>query len=373
MMMKKCINYLLIFILISFYTSCATTPDLLESVKHQGVEPLTELIKIPVGGVDQWLLVRTANPKNPVFFFLHGGPGAAEMPLLRYYNFDLEKYFTVVMWDQRGAGKSNKRNIPPESINMNQLVVDAHEITVYLKNRFNQEKIFIAGHSLGTVLGIESIKKYPEDYYAYVGIGQVVDMKRNIETSYKLCKELADSIGKERDIRIFSGMQINNKYASGTDLEQAIYMRDWIAKNGRIYYNRNNLNNLVKVVLTAPEYNIIDKIKYLRGMNRSRKLLWTPELFEINFFKDAAKLKVPVYIVSGKYDYLTSHELTLEYYNYLDAPEKHLFEFDYSAHCGIFEEADKFNKLMVENLLKYVDTKNEIDNFVTIPSKKIND
>jgi len=186
-----------------------------------------------------------------------------------------------------------------------------------------------------------------------------------------LSKELADSIGKKRDIRFFSGMHINGKYNGGTDLEKAIFMRDWIAKNGRIYYDRNNLHNLVKIVLTAPEYTILDKVKYMHGLNRSRKLLWTPELFEINFFSDADTLEVPVYFISGKYDYLTSHDLTLEYFNYINAPEKYLFEFEYSAHCGIFEEAEKFNSLMVEYLLKYTNTEIENENLAIEPGKSI--
>ena len=169
--MKQLSQIILGIILIFLLHACATTPDLHESVRIDGVKPLTELVKVPIGGVDQWLLIRSANPDNPVFLFLHGGPGAAEMPLLRYYNYALEKYFTVVMWDQRGAGKSNKNSVPPESINMDQLLIDTHEIVQYLKNRFDQPKIFLAGHSLGTVLGIQAIKDHPKDFYAYVGIG----------------------------------------------------------------------------------------------------------------------------------------------------------------------------------------------------------
>jgi len=338
-----------------------------ESVLHEGIKPVVELTKIPIGGVDQWLLIRGANPENPVLLFLHGGPGAAEMPLLRYYNYDLEKYFTVVLWDQRGAGKSNNRKIPEESINMDQLLIDTHELVQYLKNRFKQPKIFLAGHSLGTVLGIRTIKDHPEDFYAYIGIGQVVDMKRNLESSYKLSNELAEKIGKKRDIRIFSGMQINGRYSGGTDLEKAVYMRDWIAKNGRIYYNRNNINNLVGIVLTAPEYTLTDKMKYMSGINRSRKLLWTPALFEVNFFEDAPVLEVPVYFVSGKYDYITSHELTKEYFEFVKAPHKQLIKFDFSAHCAIFEEPLKFNFLMINHVLNHAVPPVDKNYFVSKP------
>ncbi|MFK5922357.1 MAG: alpha/beta hydrolase [Verrucomicrobiota bacterium] len=362
--MRRLSQIILGMVLISLFHACATTPDLHESVRIDGVEPLTELIKIPIGGVDQWLLIRSANPSNPVFLFIHGGPGAAEMPLLRHYNYALEKHFTVVMWDQRGAGKSNENSIPPESINMVQLLDDTHEIVQYLKNRFYKSKIFLAGHSFGTVLGIQAIDDHPEDFYAYVGIGQVVDMKRNIESSYMLCTELANKNGNKKDIRAFSGMQINGRFSGGSDLEKALYMRDWISKNGRIFYDRNNINNLSFVVLTAPEYTLFEKLKYMNGLKKSRVLLWTPDLFEVNFFKDVPTLEVPVYFVSGKYDYITSDTLVREYFNFVQAPYKELIEFENSAHCAIFEEPLKFNQLMINKILNHAVQNNEENSIV---------
>jgi pimeloyl-ACP methyl ester carboxylesterase len=370
MKMKKVLKYLYFILLIFLLYGCAATPRVRKSVRLVDVKPLKELVKVTVGGVDQWLLIRGADANNPVFLFLHGGPGAAEMPLLRRYNYELEKYFTVVMWDQRGAGKSNKRSIPPESIRMDQLLEDTHEITQYLKNRFNQPKIFLAGHSLGTVLGLQAIKEHPEDFHAYIGIGQVVDMKRNIESSYQLCVELANENGNRKDIRALSGMQINGKYSGGTDLEKAIYMRDWIAKNGRIVYDRNNLNSLAYIVITAPEYTLLEKLKYMKGQSRSRKLLWTAELFEVNFFKDVPKLEVPVYFISGTYDYITTHTLTKEYFNFVKAPKKELIEFTNSAHCAIFEEPVKFNNLMINKVLNNIHQNIEENYFVSNPNKE---
>lgn len=355
---RTCIRFSIIYVIVS----CAATPQLRKSVRIDDVKPIKELVKVSIGGVDQWLLIRGANPDNPVFLFLHGGPGAAEMPLLRHYNYELEKYFTVVMWDQRGAGKSNKHLIPTESIRMDQLLEDTHEVIQYLKNRFYKQKIFLAGHSFGTVLGIKVIKAHPEDFYAYVGIGQVVDMKRNIESSYQLCLDLANNMGSIKDIRIFSGMKINGRFSGGNDLEKAIYMRDWIAKNGRIVYDRKNLNNLAFVVITAPEYSFLEKLKYMKGQNRSRQLLWSPELLEVDFFTEVPRLEVPVYFIAGKYDYITSNTLTREYFYFVDAPYKELVEFEKSAHCAIFEEPQKFNWLMINKVLYNV-FQNEGENY----------
>jgi pimeloyl-ACP methyl ester carboxylesterase len=349
--LKKLYQIVFYISIICLLCACAATPRIRKSVCIDDSRPLKELVKVSIGGVDQWLLIRGANPDNPVFLFLHGGPGAAEMPLLRHYNNELEKYFTVVTWDRRGAGKSNIRYIPPESINMNQLLLDTDEVVQYLKKRFDQSKIFLAGHSLGTILGIQAIKKHPEDFYAYVGIGQVVDMKKNIELSYKLCLDLANENGNIKDIRALSGMKIHGDLLSDNDLEKAVYMRDWIAKNGRVVYERNNLNNLAFVVITAPEYTLLEKLKYMKGQRRSRELLWTAELFEVNFFSHAPKLEVPVYFVAGIYDYITADTLTRAYFEFVEAPYKELVVFEKSAHCGLFEEPAKFNDLMINKVI----------------------
>ncbi len=46
--------------------------------------------------------------------FLHGGPGSSApgMPSSRDMDAELIKYFTVVHWDRRGAGKSYDKDTP---------------------------------------------------------------------------------------------------------------------------------------------------------------------------------------------------------------------------------------------------------------------
>ena len=165
--------------------------------------------------------------------------------------------------------------------------------------------------------------------------------------------DLSKEYGNIQDIRALSGMKIDGDLLSKNDLEKAIYMRDWIAKNGRIVYDRNNLNYLAFVVIAAPEYSFLDKLKYMNGQSSSRKLLWTEDLLKVNFFKDAPKIDVPIYFVAGKYDYITADTLTREYFQFVEAPYKELVVFEKSAHCGIFEEPEKFNDLMINKVLSH--------------------
>ena len=106
---------------------------------------IASLEKMELGGRDQWVLIRGENIKNPVILFLHGGPGTADMCLIRRYMGELEKYFVVVSWDQRGAGKSFAAINPNSSMTINQFVADTAELSQNLCHRFGSEKIFLAG------------------------------------------------------------------------------------------------------------------------------------------------------------------------------------------------------------------------------------
>ena len=206
-----------------FIVSCGYTPKIRHS-NLTNAKPVSEIKKLTIGGIEQWALIRGENITNPVLLFLHGGPGTSEMPLLRHYNKDLEKYYTIVMWDQRGAGKSNSYSVPDSSFSLQQILDDTHEITNYLKQRFNQQKIFLAGHSWGSILGILTIKNYPEDYYAYIGLGQVVNAKKNLSLSYDTINKLAGSWATKKEITHMAQFGLSRTIEGDVLLKDAIKM-----------------------------------------------------------------------------------------------------------------------------------------------------
>ncbi len=93
--------------------------------------------KVEIGGMYQWIMVNGKSRELPVLLWLHGGPGAAQMPVARYFNHMLEEEFIVVHWDQRGAGKSNPRDFDPGTMTVEQYNDDVHQMTQYLKRRLN--------------------------------------------------------------------------------------------------------------------------------------------------------------------------------------------------------------------------------------------
>jgi len=119
-----------------------------------------------LAGVDQWVLIRGESVANPPLILLHGGPGWSETGLFRYFNAPLEKSFTAIYWDQRGAGKSSDRRIPQSSMTVEQFICDLDELVDAVSERLGKTKVVIFGHSWGSVLGVLYAARFPEKVMA---------------------------------------------------------------------------------------------------------------------------------------------------------------------------------------------------------------
>ena len=132
---------------------------------------------VKVGGIEQWITIRGEDRKNPVLLLLHGGPGDATNPW-GYAGFrSWLKYFTVVQWDQRGAGRTLGKNGPSlaPTITIDRMAQDGIELAELLRKTLQKDKIVLVGHSWGSILGVFMAKARPDLFYAFVGTGQVAD------------------------------------------------------------------------------------------------------------------------------------------------------------------------------------------------------
>ncbi len=128
----------------------------LRETKIDKIESLT------LGGITQWISLRSDNINSPILLFLHGGPGTAQIFWSRKSQKELESSFLVVNWDQRGAGRSYSRSLRKEDMKIERFVADAKELIEYLLKRFGQNKVFLAGHSWGSIVGAYLVAKRPD-------------------------------------------------------------------------------------------------------------------------------------------------------------------------------------------------------------------
>ena len=129
-------------------------------------DSISEKILVNINGVEQGMFIKGKNINNPVLLFVHGGPGMPEYWLTQQYPTGLEDHFTVVWWEQRGAGLSYSPAIPAETMTAEHYIADTLEVTKYLRTRFGREKIYLMAHSWGSYIGIQAAAREPAFYYA---------------------------------------------------------------------------------------------------------------------------------------------------------------------------------------------------------------
>ena len=209
--MRKNILGLLSLLYMAPFVSHAGTPDSVQEIEHsvsKSQQPISRLhlnalARISLGGIEQAIFIQGEKESNPVLLFLHGGPGVPIIPFVQDVDAyaKLQKHFVMVYWDQRGAGYSYHADIPVESMNIAQFLADTHELVEILRTRFQASKIYLVGHSWGSLLGVLTVARYPELFYAYVGIGQAVDLQENEHVSYQFAVAAATKTDNHRALQ----------------------------------------------------------------------------------------------------------------------------------------------------------------------------
>ena len=355
--MSIIILVVVIIIILTIILFPGYTPGIKRTGSSNKNESIASLEKILIGESEQWILVRSENTSNPILLFVHGGPGTSQLTLNRINTLYLEKYFTVVNWDQRGAGKSYNAIKDQRRIQLDQFVYDIIELTEYLENRFKKKKITLVGHSWGSAIGMLAVSKRPDLFSAYIGIGQVSNMIENERISYNWTLQQAKSAMDIKAVKKLT--EIGLPPYSGDWRSKFIYQREILGKYGGEYYGSKTgaFGIVIKSLLLSTEYTFIDRINFFRGIFKSVKLLF-PQLLNLNLFEQASQIDVPVSFMLGRHDYEVPSVLSEQYFNVLKAPSKKLFWFENSAHMPNTEERELFNKILVEKILPMV--KNDV-------------
>lgn len=313
---------------------------------------ISEIQYLDINDSKQYVLIRGKDIHNPVLLFLHGGPGASATALLRKYNSELEDHFTVVYWDQRNSGKSFDRKTPKQDITVSNYIQDLEYLTKYLKNKFKVDKIFLVGHSWGSRLGMYAIQKYPEHYKGFVGVGQELAAYEGESISYQYTLQKAKEVNNRKAIKELeesgpprSG-DYTNMYKNG--FWGLVKQKDWLLKLGGERYGKTTYTDWIFSIWGSREYSFFDLIKYGRSSGFcAGNIIYDPQFNNFNFFKDIPEVKIPVFFMSGVYDYNTPWELVEKYAQHVKAPQKAFIKFEKSGHSPVFEEPAKFNQELI--------------------------
>jgi pimeloyl-ACP methyl ester carboxylesterase len=314
---------LLVIVVVDFTFFRGKTPEI-----KNAPNSISSLEKIKLGGMEQWILIRGWNRNNPVVLFLHGGPGNPAMYLAHSFQNEIEKKFTIVHWDRRGAGKSYAAGVSSR-LTVSQTLEDTYELTIMLCKRFGKQKIYLVAHSWGTYLGMLAVHEHPEYFCAYIGVGQMcMSTKREIDVQKQFLLLKAVEAG---DTMLVKRISSN----SGKVYEDDLF------KYGGELFGHTNIFPIILTGLFAPEYTFADAYNLKKGIDMvNHKMEY--DVISGSIADNINSADIPICFFLGRYDYNTPSVLAEEYLGVLKSPFKKLVWFEQSGHFPFFEEPEKF-------------------------------
>jgi pimeloyl-ACP methyl ester carboxylesterase len=299
---------------------------------------------ITLGGIEQWISIRGEDRSNPVILLVHGGPGDATSlygwALLRSWF----KRFTVVQWDQRGAGKTYGRNGPstPE-VTIARIVQDGIELSDSLRHTLSANKIVVVGHSFGSIVGLQMVKERPDLFAAFVGTGQIgAPSNTTIAVAYRDVLSTAKRRGEDAAVRELT----------------AIGPPPW--RDGRAYgvehkwtnlleHNDAFLNASLSLKLTTPGVSLRDINDGFAGEGFSGEKL-VPHISEIDPALFHATYSVPIFVFQGADDLTSPPSLARAFVAAIHAPKKGFSTVADAGHFALFTRPDAFLDLLVAHV-----------------------
>lgn len=311
---------------------------------------VSKIEKVNLGGIEQFIIIRAVDADKPVLLFLHGGPGVPEFIFMKDEIKQLEKSFVMVHWEQKGAGKSYcKDNC---NLSLDNLIEDTQELSDWLSRKFSTNKIYIMGHSWGSLLGLLTVKKYPQHFHAFFGIGQVTNQYEAEKSSLQWTKEQAKISNDKKGIKLLDSLRLPSTNAQINEWDSYLRKhRKYLFKYGGTYHQKPSFLKIIKDFILAPEYTLKEKFKLIPSAIYSLKQLWS-DVININLFDEIKKIDIPIYLFQGKYDYQVSTKLANKFIEQIEAPEKEIFIFENSAHSPNTEEFKKFNTIVIQLISK---------------------
>lgn len=327
----------------------------------RGKEMTDRFLKVTLGGLPQKIHIKTDDPTKPVLLFLHGGPGVCNRHGIMTEHADLADTFTLVGWDQRGSGGSYK-GCPPESLTVERVTDDAHELVQWLCREFGKDKIFIIGGSWGSELGTWLSFRYPDEIAAFVGFGQVVNGAKNEELSYKFALDAARAAGDTRSLKALEelGEPVMGVYKGG--YKGMMVQRNIMMKYGGYSQNkakRSYFRSMVVPMFLSGEYTPADLWGLAKGHVFVLEHMW-PEIGATDFPKTCTEFKVPVFIFDGVLDQNTPAALVEDWFNMIKAPRKELVWFENSGHNPMNDEPERFKGLLRKRLLEIKESEKNV-------------
>jgi len=313
---------------------------------------------VVLNGTQQVVNIRGADRRNPILIYIHGGPGSVEMPMAWTFQRPWEDYFTVVQWDQRGAGRSWPLNDPSAiepTLRLETYRDDAIALIEWLNARYGQGKVFVLGHSFGSAVGLAVAEARPDLLHAYVGMGQLIDFRENERVG------MQSALATAREHSDTEGAAVIEALAPYPDsgpftIHQADTWRAVANKYGSLVGERPNADFYFNSTKLSPLYSEADRKAWSEGSAFTVAALW-PRLADVSF-NEVRRLETPVILFLGRKDITTPSSIAADWLRRLEAPVAKAVWFEHSGHLPMVEEPGRVFAALLQEVLPLAQTRN---------------
>lgn len=348
------LGVLFVFVVVLLVISPGRPSPIVDEHGRPVVGSISEKIRVTINGVEQGMFIRGRDATKPVLLFVHGGAGMPEYFLAQKYPTaleTLEEQFTVCWWERRGAGLSYAANLSPQTMTIEQMISDLLAVTDYLRDRFQEDKIYLMAHSGGTFFALQSVARSPQSYYAYIAVAQIVYQLKSENVAYQYMLKRFRELGDAGMVR-----RLESAPPTMAVPLPASYMaiRDQAMHSLGVGTTRQMRSVITGVFLSSwlsPNYTVMEKVNIWRGKAFSDGLLWN-KILATDLATTVTSVAIPVYFLHGIYDYTVTLPETKAYFERLKAPVKGFYTFQGSAHSPMFEEPERMRQILEQDVFE---------------------
>lgn len=291
---------------------------------------------VRLGGIDQWIWIAGEHRDNPVLLMVHGGPGDVQWPQERHYK-SWEKDFTVVLWDQRGAGHTYGRyGARTPNVTLQRIASDGVDLARHLCRTLGKRRIIVLGHSWGSMVAIRMVQIEPELFAAYVGTGQVTDSHAMARAQYRMILAKARTDRDTAELKALHSLGQPDPVDAKQYFSYMKYLPTVMAPSDRRW-----LESLRSGLPALEASDPGDTRDLLAGMRFSGRLLWNDEV-SADLPDTARRIDTPFFIIEGRDDVMTPTSLAVGYFNRVQAPLKKLVLIPHAGHFAFMTAPDAF-------------------------------
>jgi pimeloyl-ACP methyl ester carboxylesterase len=315
--------------------------------------PIDEQGFVSIGGIDQWIAIQGRDAAKPAILYLHGGPAEAQSPFLKEF-LPWEQDFTVANWDQRGSGKTYGRNGPSTpDMTPERMAADAVEVADHVRRRLGKRKIILVGQSWGAALGVNVVKRRPELFSAFVGTAQPVSWGLSLQGVERYAREQATAAGDQAAIKALDEAET----LPVTDLRRMQASARWRMAPSDLEYLKQvqgaflgDLPAGVTGPASAPRSG--DAADWVAGGAFTiPKLL--PAIVGLDLRSLGDDFSLPIVVVEGRDDHITSPPAARDWVERLHAPAKAFVPID-GGHFACFTNPGGFVGALREHVLPLI-------------------